>query len=78
MCTVYANSLLATLNTRRLLRKQAGRCEDDHVLPVIFQQTSGPRRALSRGRLGFQSVSLLDHWDISGMSEKLSVTVWDE
>jgi hypothetical protein len=53
ICAVYANSLLATLNSRRMLRKRK-KVNGEHALPVMFP--SYDTRARSRAR--FTTVSL--------------------
>jgi hypothetical protein len=63
---VYANSLLATLNSRRLIRKRTkmGVVEGEHALPVMFP--SYPRSSRAR----FASVSLLDDCNLAFISNK--------
>jgi len=51
---LYANSLLATLNSRRLIRKRSkmGQADTEHALPVIFPSYCVPR---GRSRARFTS-----------------------
>ena len=69
MNTVYANSLLVTLNSRRLIRKRTkmGLVEGDHAMPVMFPSFSDEIRARSRARFG--SVSRLDDLNVTCISK---------
>ncbi|KAH9040283.1 hypothetical protein EDB83DRAFT_2228319 [Lactarius deliciosus] len=64
---LYANSLLATLNGRRSLRKRKmGPIGASHALPVLFSCDT-----CARSRARFQSVSLSDHTSSIDGSKKL-------
>lgn len=72
---LYVNSLLATLNSRRSIRKRPkmGKVEGDHALPVMFPSSHSNPRSHSRTRI--QSASATGETMLSRLEISVEKTI---